>query len=263
MQICAIIVLEKIKLGSQTNNIKNGGIIMIKAVLTIDDIASKNTPAIVDYLNEKWIKCVMFAWGEFVENHFDEAVYALKNGMIVGNHSYSHPNFSKLSLEEGIHEIEKCEAVLEKLYKAANVERRYRPFRFPYGDKGGENKAALHKYLAEKGFDKLDDRSIDCPWWKEYGMDKDIDTYWTFDLAEYNIRKGSGFTADDVIKRINDPSPANGTPMLAENGNHIILLHAHDETEELVPEYYKRFIGYLLEKGVTFTEPGFIRSEHN
>ena len=139
---------------------------MINAVLTIDDISSKNTPAIIDYLCEKGIKCVMFAWGAFVENLFDEAVYALKHGMIVGNHSYSHPNFSKLTLEEGINEIEKCEAVLDKLYKDAGVERRYRPFRFPYGDKGGENKDALQKYLAEKGFDKLDDRSITWPWWK-------------------------------------------------------------------------------------------------
>ena len=51
---------------------------MIRAVLTIDDIASKNTPAIVDYLCEKGIKPLMFAWGENVEEYFDNAVYVLK-----------------------------------------------------------------------------------------------------------------------------------------------------------------------------------------
>ena len=42
---------------------------MIRAVLTIDDVSSKNTPAIVDYLNEKKIKPVMFAVGQWAENH--------------------------------------------------------------------------------------------------------------------------------------------------------------------------------------------------
>lgn len=231
---------------------------MITAVLTIDDIASENTPAIVDHLVSKGIKCVMFAWGELVESHFDEAVYALKKGMIVGNHSYSHPAFSKLTLDEAIAEIEKCEAVLDGLYKAAGAERRFRPFRFPYGDKGGENKDALQKYLAEKGFDKLDDRSIPYQWWKDFGLSRDIDTLWTFDFGEYNIRPGSGFTAEDVFARINDPAPAYGAPLLEDGGHHIILLHAHDETEKLVPGYYRQFVDCLIERGVVFTEPGFI-----
>ena len=82
---------------------------MIKALLTIDDIASKNTPQIVDYLVSKGITALMFAWGENVEKNPDEAEYALKNGMVIGNHSYSHPFFSKLSFDECVTEIEKCE----------------------------------------------------------------------------------------------------------------------------------------------------------
>ncbi|MBQ2434327.1 MAG: polysaccharide deacetylase family protein [Clostridia bacterium] len=107
---------------------------MVRAILTIDDISSKNTKAMVDYLVEKKITAVMFAAGENVEKFYDEAVYAIQKGMIVGNHSYTHRAFSTLSLEEGIEDIEKCEAVLNKLYKDSGVERRYRPFRFPYGD---------------------------------------------------------------------------------------------------------------------------------
>ena len=231
---------------------------MIKAILTIDDIASKNTPAIVDYLCDKGIRVVMFAWGEMVEKNYDNAVYALKKGMIVGNHSFSHPNFSKLTFEQGVSEIEKCEKLLDKLYKDAGVERKFRPFRFPYGDKGGENKEAFQRYLTEKGFDKLDDRTITYPWWKEEGLDRDIDTYWTFDFAEYNIRRGNHFTIDDVWKRVNDPAPESGAAILKDGGNHIILLHAHDETEELVPGYYKLFIDKLLENGIEFVQPNFI-----
>ena len=231
---------------------------MKKAVLTIDDIASKNTPAIVDYLNEKGIQAVMFAYGEKAEEFFDNAVYALQHGMIIGNHSYTHPHFSELTFEESVSEIEKCEKVLDRLYKAAGVQRKYRPFRFPFGDTGSGNKTALQKYLTENGFDKLDDTFVPYPWWKNEGIDKNIDTYWTFDVAEYNIRPGSGFTADDVFKRMNDPAPAEGAPLLADGGRHIILIHAHDETEALVPGYYKLFIDYMLENGIEFVKPGFI-----
>lgn len=231
---------------------------MINAVLTIDDIASANTPAIVDYLNANGITALMFAVGENVENYYDNAIYALKNGMILGNHSYSHPAFSKLSVEEAIADIEKNEVVLDKLYRDAGVERKYRPFRFPYGDKGGANKDALQAFLRDKGFGKLKDTQFPYAWWKERGLDKDIDTFWTFDFAEYNIRQGSGFTEEDVWKRINNMDPVNGAALLKEGNSHFLLLHAHDETEELVPEYYKKFIDYLIEKGVVFTKPEFI-----
>ena len=61
---------------------------MNTALLTVDDIASKNTPAIVDYLKEKGIQPIFLAIGQNVEKHYDEALYVLKNGMIVVIVSY-------------------------------------------------------------------------------------------------------------------------------------------------------------------------------
>lgn len=231
---------------------------MIKALLTIDDIASKNTPEIVDYLVEKGIKVIMFAWGENVEKYPEEAEYALKKGMVVGNHSYSHPFFSQLSFEECVNEIEKCETVLNDLYRRVGVERKYRPFRFPYGDRGGDNQEQLQKYFRENGFHKVDDTKITFDSWKAAGLDKEISTLWTFDFAEYNIRKGSDFTEEDVMKRIYNVDPETGEGLLVDGTHHILLLHAHDETEELVPQYYKHFIDCLLENGVEFIEPEFL-----
>ena len=104
----------------------------------------------------------------------------------------------------------------------------------------------------------MDDRQFTWPGWKEEGLDKDIDTLWTFDFMEYRIREGSGFTIDDVMKRMNDKNPEVG-PALYEDGSvHLLLFHAHDETEEMVPEYYKIILGDLIEKGVQFIEPEFI-----
>lgn len=231
---------------------------MNSALLTIDDIASKNTPAIVDYLNEKRIKAIFFATGQNVERYYEEALYAVKNGMIVGNHSFSHPAFSSLTMKECMEEIEKCEIILERLYKDSGVERVYRPFRFPYGNKGGDNKNALQKYLKEKGFHKVDDTHITYSWWRENSLDTDIDTFWTFDFEEYKIRQGSDFTKESVWEKMHDTNPESGAVLFAENNRHILLLHAHDETEEMLPEYYKLFIEHLLENGLVFEEPAFL-----
>ncbi|MCR4727551.1 MAG: polysaccharide deacetylase family protein [Lachnospiraceae bacterium] len=230
---------------------------MTKALLTMDDFATKNIPAIVDYLEKSNIPVILFACGKNVEKHYDEALYAVKKGIVVGNHSYSHPHFSAISLEDGLKEIERCEQVLNDLYKEAGMPRKYRPFRFPYGDKGGDNKASLQKYLAEKGFDKVDDTAVTYPWWKEQGLDKDIDTFWTFDFTEYRIRPNSGFTLDDVFKRMHDQDPKSGGALFAPDGYNMLLFHSHDETEEMVPEYYRIILDECLKNGIEFVEPRF------
>lgn len=230
------------------------------AILTIDDIASGNTPAIVDYLNSKGITAVMFAIGVNVEKFYEEAIYVLRNGMIVGNHSYSHPAFSKLTFEEAVADIEKNEEVLNKLYKDAGVRRIYRPFRFPYGDKGGKIAQDLQKYLAEKGYNKLDDTKVPYEWWKKDGHDKFIDTFWTYDVEEYRLSLEPDFTVEDVWKKMKNPSPAHATALLGDDKHHIILLHAHDETEAIEPMYYKQFIDYMLDNGITFDKPAFFTS---
>ena len=232
---------------------------MIKALLTIDDVSSENTPAIVDYLSEKKIPVLMFMVGSWAENYPDQLIYALKHGIIIGNHSYTHPHFSEISFEECKSEIEKNEEVLNRFYDLAGVERKFRPFRFPYGDKGGENKELIQQYLAENGFNKVDDTKLGYPWWKERGLDKDIDTLWSFDFAEYCIRSDSGFTIDDVMRKIHDPDPSDGAALLKEGSNHILLLHAHDETEKMVPGYYRIMLDELLKNGVEFIAPEFCR----
>lgn len=230
---------------------------MIEAVLTIDDISSENTRAIVDFLCEKGIMAVMFAVGRNVEKFYENAVYAVKRGMIAGNHSYTHPAFHEISMEEAVEEIEKNEELLKRLYDDAGVERKYKLFRFPYGDKGGERKEALQRYLRETGFVKLRDSQITYPWYEQFGMHEDVDTFWTFDFAEWKIRGESGFGKEDVFRKMEDPNPVEGAPLFAENAKHILLLHAHDETEKRVPEYYKLFLEYAMEKGVRFTAPRF------
>lgn len=231
---------------------------MNSGLLTIDDFPSENTPAIVDYLNSKGIRAVFFAIGANVENHYDEAVYALKNGMVVGDHSFSHLHFSSLDLDECIDEIERCEQVLDMLYKDSGVERIYRPFRFPYGDKGGNNKEELQQYLRTSGFHKVCDTHITYNWWKENDLNTDIDTFWTFDFEEYVLRSDSGFTKEFVWNKMHDTNPRSGAVLFAEGNRHIILMHDHYETEKILPKYYELFIEHCLENGLVFDEPEFL-----
>ena len=232
---------------------------MNTVLLTIDDVPSRNTPAIVDELCARNITAIMFAVGMNVERFYDEAVYAVRKGMIVGNHSYSHAAFSAITLEEGIGEIEKCEAILERVYQDAGVERKHRPFRFPYGDKGGANKEALQNYLAQNGFDKVDDRHLPYDWWRENRLDRDIDTLWTFDFEEYRVQNDETFIRDSVWEKMNDANPKLGAALLGENQRHIALMHAFDETEAVWPGYCRELLDELQRRGVTFDPPAFIR----
>lgn len=228
---------------------------MYSGILTIDDVPSEITPGFVDYLNEKRIRPVMFAVGQAAETFYAHGIYALRHGMIIGNHSYSHPAFSTLTYDEAISQIARCENILNQMYADAGVERKNRLFRFPYGDRGGENAERLQEYLRNQGFDKLPDTQIPFAWWREAGLDREISTHWTFDFAEYQIRKGTGFTMDDVFARMNDPAPSQSAPLFADGARHIMLLHNHTETMQLVPDYYRQIIDTMLDRGFVFENP--------
>lgn len=231
---------------------------MSKAYLTIDDVTTENTPNIMDYLNEKGITPILFSVGQAIETHWSEAIYALKMGAIIGNHSYSHPHFSELTLSECFNEIDKQEALLDELYREAGVERNYKLMRFPYGDKGGDNKKELQNYLKKNGFCRIDDTQLNFDWYKNNALDTDIDVHWTFDFCEYMLQYNNGFTYESILHRIHDTNPSLGGVLLEKNSHHIILIHDHIETEKGMPNYFKTLIDYIIEHGVDIIQPRFI-----
>ena len=231
---------------------------MISGLLTIDDFPSENAVALVDYFHSKGIPVVFFATGENLERHFDAAVYAVRHGMIVGNHSYSHRAFSSLTLQEAIGDIHRCEQVLDRVYAVSGVKRVYRPFRFPYGDKGGANKAALQQFLRAEGFHKVDDTRLDYPWWREAGLREDVDTLWTFDFTEYMLCQEGGMTVGQIWKKMHDTNPALGAALFGPGNRHILLMHDHAATQAVLPGYYQLLTEHLLENGFVFVEPAFL-----
>src|SRR5438876_7114523 len=70
--------------------------------MTFDDGPSATlTPKLLDLLAAHHIKATFFVIGENVAEHPDIVAWAAREGHEIGNHSWSHPNFAKMS-EEGV-----------------------------------------------------------------------------------------------------------------------------------------------------------------
>lgn len=231
---------------------------MSRAILTIDDAPTKLTPRIIDYLRSKNITPVINFIGESVEGCFNEAVYTVKSGVTIGNHSFSHPHFSELSLQECRDEILQTEQEIDRVYKAAGMKRVHRVFRFPYGDKGGSQSDLIQKMLREEfQFEKLDDSEIKFPYWNH----TDINMSWTFDFVEYQLAWNNGFTWDSIVKHIHEEHPEMGDSLLGKEKTNILLMHDHEETNQCLEKYYEKIIDYVLSRDVEFVEPQFKKGD--
>ncbi|ADL06816.1 polysaccharide deacetylase family protein [Thermosediminibacter oceani] len=97
--------------------------------LTFDDGPdSVYTPQILDVLKEQNVKATFFLVGKRAELFPDVVRRMVREGHVVGNHTWSHPNIIKMNNEDMVREILRAEETLSKLTG-------YRPalFRSPYG----------------------------------------------------------------------------------------------------------------------------------
>ncbi|HBU82932.1 polysaccharide deacetylase family protein [Paenibacillus sp. UMB7766-LJ446] len=70
-----------------------------KVALTFDDVPDPRfTPQVLDILKKYKVRATFFIVGHRAEKHPDLVKRMVKEGHIVGNHSYNHPQFSKLSM---------------------------------------------------------------------------------------------------------------------------------------------------------------------
>src|SRR5438034_7500711 len=72
--------------------------------MTFDDGPSATlTPKLLDLLAARHIKATFFVIGENVAEHPEIVARAAREGHEIGNHSWSHPNFAKMS-EDRVHQ---------------------------------------------------------------------------------------------------------------------------------------------------------------
>jgi peptidoglycan/xylan/chitin deacetylase (PgdA/CDA1 family) len=126
---------------------------MKELILTIDDAPSPLFSDVLDYLVGKGICAIIFVRGDFVAGHEQELADAIKKGFIIGNHSYSHPHFDKLSAKAAREEIVRADKIVDDIYRLSGRERGLKYFRFPYGVGGTpETEGANQNVLAELGY---------------------------------------------------------------------------------------------------------------
>lgn len=126
--------------------------------LVIDDGPSDVTPQLLSLLERGGHRAVLFVLGCNVAGREQVLIDALRRGFALGNHSFGHPYFSAISLDEARTEIEATETLIDAAYAGAGVRRRARWFRFPYLDTGletGEREFEdLQALLGEFGFER-------------------------------------------------------------------------------------------------------------
>ncbi len=127
-------------------------------VLTFDDQGTKaQVEAILDILNENLVKAIFFPVGNWAEESTELIDRMEADGHLVGNHTYSHPNLTKLSEEEIRWEIE--HGVGEHL------------LRLPYG----QSNAVVEAVAAELGY-SIYGWSVDPEDWKEVTAREIVET---------------------------------------------------------------------------------------
>lgn len=103
-----------------------------KVALTFDDGPDDVfTPQILDVLKDKDVKATFFVIGKRAEGFSEVMQRIVDEGHLVGNHTWSHPNIMKVSLEDAKQEVLKTEKLLKSYYKDSSD--RIKIFRSPYG----------------------------------------------------------------------------------------------------------------------------------
>jgi peptidoglycan/xylan/chitin deacetylase (PgdA/CDA1 family) len=68
------------------------------AYLTIDDAPVTDMKEKIDFLASEGIRAIWFCQGNKLVKFPDQAIYVIKKGHIIGNHSYDHSNFSAIMI---------------------------------------------------------------------------------------------------------------------------------------------------------------------
>jgi len=130
-----------------------------KIALTFDDGPDDRfTPQVLDALRENGVKATFFVLGSQANERPALIRRMVREGHVVGNHSYSHANLPKLSVDKFQSQIENTEAVLRQL--TGYAPRLIRP---PYGAINEEQVqwVSEHHYLIVNwNVDSLDWKSL-------------------------------------------------------------------------------------------------------
>ena len=212
-----------------------------RVVLTIDDGPTPFFSEKVEFLLENNIPSVFFCSGSNIQLRSKEIVSAIKCGVHIANHAYSHTSFLNLSAEQGVKEIEDTENLISKAYIEAGENRTYKFFRFPYGIDCFEEKEKyekLQQYLKENGFISIESLFDDQVIY--------FDTKWNLDSKDWTLKYPNQFD----IETIDDIKQSIETQLLDIKVTEVAVLLMHD-TAEIEP-FFRPIINVLRKKRIDF-----------
>lgn len=129
--------------------------------------------SILATLEREHVPATFFFTGEFVEDFPDSVAQVLASGRPIGNHSYSHPDFTKISGDEARSQLRRT----AELLTAAGADDPRPLFRFPYG---ARDKATL-ALVADEGY---------------------VSIYWTIDTLDWETDRTAKQIYDSVMSRL-------------------------------------------------------------
>lgn len=234
---------------------------MKTAYLTIDDGPSKDFKKKVDYLLSKKVPAIFFCLGDCIEERPQDVTYAIGKCFVIGNHSYSHPKFSEISIDEAKRQIEKTDKIIEVIYNKAHTQRPAKVFRFPHGDKGNEEtKEIIQSLLREFGYVQPTFENI--IWHGRPDLGEDADIYWTYNSKDYTVARYRELGEESsygpsspalIFRRMDEDDYISGKGLNRPDLNDIILIHDSERTSDL----FFDIVNKLLDKNIKLELPKF------
>lgn len=261
---------------------------MRTAYLTFDDSASARMDDLVSWLEEKGVPALFYCRGDRMDENREAAIRAVQKGFILANHTYSHQRASGEEFDWVVSDIERCESMLEEIYKEANTARSTKYFRFPHIDRGTgswivdydayptgdrahlltafadglnvelgprpddtafEKKAKLQAYLCDAGYVQPF-KNVTVPWFARGEIPGACDCLYTYSNCDWMLTKRH--IGKWPYKTLEDlKQKARSDHYLSAEGSVGIVL-AHDQAE--IVDVTIALVDDMLESGLKFLE---------
>ncbi|MCK9467306.1 MAG: polysaccharide deacetylase family protein [Candidatus Absconditabacterales bacterium] len=173
-------------------------------IFTIDDGPSIYSKEIANTLDSLGYQGIFFMVTRGInEKTKKDLIEILKMGHHIGNHSFSHPNFQNLDLEQARYQILKSDSIINSVYKEAGIRWEKKYIRYPYGNEPSkQNKDEINKLLNSLNYQKP--------------------MFWRMDV---DLLDRHSYPSDENIKKMKDDD--------------IILLHERKYTPQTIREIVK------------------------
>ncbi|MDE2840208.1 MAG: polysaccharide deacetylase family protein [Chloroflexota bacterium] len=163
------------------------------------------TSEILEILREHEVRITFFITGQFAERHPELVIEMIGDGHEIGNHSYGHPEFTKLSDDSIRAELTRTEEIIKDVAGVST-----KPwFRFPYGARTYH----AQDVVAREGYHNI---------------------YWTIDTIDWR-----GDATPDLIKQRIRDRLQNGVIILAHLGSRHTVEALPDILTELREQGYQ------------------------